>query len=114
MKISRLILPAIFIVVIIIMYFSYFASTGELGSFSKFSPGSEINQSINVLVVKSKIERDANGNIISFFAADKNNVEIKVTSHDPIPPEIADAEVLELLGHMHENALTASRISIIK
>ena len=114
MKISRLILPAIFIAVIAIMYFTYFANTDEVGSFSKFSPGSEINQSINVLVVKSKIERDANGNIISFYAMDKNNVEVQITSHEVIPLEVADAEVLELLGHMHENTLTASRISIIK
>src|SRR5574338_267981 len=109
-KLSILILPAIFIVVITIMYFTYFAKTGEIGSFDKFSPGSEINQGINVFVVKAKgFERDANGNIISFYAADKNNVEIKVTSHEPIPPEIADAEVVELLGHMHENTLTAAK-----
>lgn len=115
MKISRLFLPAIFIVVIVIMYFSYFASTGELGSFSKFSPGSEINQSINVLIVKAKgFEKDANGYIISFFARDKNYVEVKVTSHEPIPPVIANAEVVEILGHMHENSLTAARVSIIK
>lgn len=77
-KLSILILPAIFIVVITIMYFTYFAKTGEIGSFDKFSPGSEINQGINVFVVKAKgFERDANGNIISFYAADKNNVEIK-------------------------------------
>ena len=97
------------------MYFTYFAKTGEIGSFDKFSPGSEINQGINVFVVKAKgFERDANGNIISFYAADKNNVEIKVTSHEPIPPEIADAEVVELLGHMHENTLTAAKIAIVK
>ncbi|MFA5804546.1 MAG: hypothetical protein WC879_07865 [Melioribacteraceae bacterium] len=115
MKISKLILPAIFIVVIAIMYFTYFASTDEIGSFTKFSPGSEINQEINVAIVKSKgFERDANGNITSFYASDKNNVEVKVTSHEPIPAEIVNAEVVELLGHMHENSLVASRISIIK
>lgn len=97
------------------MYFTYFAKTDEVGSFDKFSAGSEINQGINVFVVKSKgFERDANGNIISFFAADKNNVEIKVTSHEPIPPEIADAEVVELLGHMHGENFTAANITILK
>ncbi|MBU2444342.1 MAG: hypothetical protein KJ666_02050 [Bacteroidetes bacterium] len=115
MKISRLILPAIFVVVIAVMYFTYFASTGELGSFSKFSPGSEINQEINVAIVKAKgFERDANGYIISFFARDINNVEVKVTSHESIPAEIANAEVVELLGHMHENSLIALRVTIIK
>ena len=117
MKLSpaKLILPAIFAGVLLIMYFTYFANTGEIGSFSKFSPGSEINQSINVAIVKAKgFERDAGGNIISFYARDKDNVEIKVTSHDPILPEIASAEVVELLGHMHENTLIASKITVLK
>ena len=115
MKLSKLILPAIFIAVIAIMYFTYFVSTDELGSFTKFSPGSEINQEINVSIVKTKgFERDANGYITSFFASDKNNVEVNVTSHEPIPTEIAYAEVVEVLGHMHENNLVAARVSIIK
>ena len=64
----------------------------EIGSFSKFSAGSEINQQINVAIVKSKgFERDANGNI--FFAKDKNGVEVQVSSHEPIPVEIVNAEV---------------------
>ena len=115
MKLSKLILPIIFIVVITIMYLTYFARTDEVGSLDKFSPGSEINQEINLFVVKSKgFERDANGNITSFYAADKNNVEIIVTSHEPIPPEIANAKVVGLLGHMHGNSLVASKITIIK
>ena len=112
---TKLILPAIFIVVIAVMYFTYFASTDEIGSFSKFSPGSEINQTINAAIVKSKgFEKDADGNITSFYAKDKNDVEVQVSSHEPIPAEIANAEVVELLGHMHENSLVASKISIIK
>ena len=112
---TKLILPAIFIVVITIMYFTYFAKTDEVGSLDKFSPGSEINQEINLFVVKSKgFERDANGNITSFYAADKNNVEVQVTSHEPIFPEVVNAEVVKLLGHMHENSLVASKITIIK
>lgn len=59
-------------------------------------------------------EKDANGNIISFYAVDKNNVEVKVTSHEPILPEIVNADVVELLGHMHENSLVAAKITIIE
>lgn len=115
MRSSRLILPAIFIVVITIMYFTYFASTDEIGSFDKFSSGSEINQTINVAVIKSKgFGRDGSGNIISFYASDKNNVEVQVTSHEPIPAEIANAKVVELLGHMHGKSITASKVTIIK
>ncbi|KAF0141818.1 MAG: hypothetical protein FD122_1373 [Stygiobacter sp.] len=114
-NISKLILPVIIIGVIGLIYYTYFAPSDELGDFSKFSAGSEINQNINVAVVKSKaFERDANGRIISFYARDKNNVEVQVTSHEPIPVEIANAELVELLGHMHGNSITASKISIIK
>ena len=112
---TKLILPVIFIVVIAIMYFTYFARTDEVGSLDKFRPGSEINQEINLFVVISKgFEKDANGSITSFYAADKNNVEVQVTSHEPISPEIANAEVVELLGHMHGNSLVAAKITIIK
>jgi len=52
--ISKLILPLIAVAVIAVIYYIYFAPTKELGSFSKYSPGSEINQEINVAIVKSK------------------------------------------------------------
>ena len=115
MKISKLILPAIFIVVIAVMYFTYFASTDEIGSFSKFSPGSEINQTINVVIVKTKdFGRDVSGGITYFYARDKDNIEVRVELHESAPAEIANAEVVELMGHMHENGMVASKISIIK
>lgn len=114
-KLSKLIFPVIVAAVILVIYFTYFAPTDELGSFSKFNPGSEVNQQVNASVVKEKgFERDANGNIISFFAKDKDNIEMKVTSHEPILPEIENAVVVELLGHIHENSITAAKISIIK
>ena len=114
-RLSKLIFPAILVAVIALIYFTYFAPSKELGSFSKFNPGSEINQEINVAIVKSKgFEKDATGNITSFYAKDKNGVEAQVSSHEPIPAEIVNAEVVELLGHMHENSLVASKISIIK
>lgn len=113
-KLSKLILPVIFIVVIAMLYLTYFTKTDEVGSFGKFSPGSEINQEINVRVVKSKIERDANGNISSFYSMDKNNIEVQVTSHEPIPPEVANAEIVELFGHMHGNSFVTSKLTILK
>ncbi|MCL5027813.1 MAG: hypothetical protein M1480_02205 [Bacteroidetes bacterium] len=114
-KLSKLIFPLILAGVLAVIYFTYFAPTKELGSFSKFSSGAEINQNINVRVDKSmKFERDANGNIISFYVLDKNNVKIQVTSHEPILPEIADADIVELLGHMHGGNFTAGKITILK
>ncbi|MBI5476155.1 MAG: hypothetical protein HY964_05390, partial [Ignavibacteriales bacterium] len=69
---TKLIFPAVLVAVIAVIYFTYFAPSDKLGSFSKFNPGSEVNQQVNAAVVKEKgFERDANGNIISFFARDK-------------------------------------------
>ncbi|MEW6506174.1 MAG: hypothetical protein AB1432_00355 [Bacteroidota bacterium] len=114
-KISKFILPLMAATVLAVIYFVYFAPSKELGSFSKFGGSSEINQQINVSIVKEGgFERDANGRIISFYAKDKNNLSIKITLHEPVTDDIVDAEVVELMGHMHENNFTAAKISIIK
>lgn len=114
-KYSKLILPLIAATVLVIIYYTYFAPTKELGSFRKFDGGSEINQQINVSVVKEGgFERDANGRIISFYAKDKDNLTIKITVHEPLTDEIVDAEVVELMGHMHGENFTAASVSIIK
>lgn len=112
---SKFIFPVIVAAVLAVIYFTYFAPTKDIGSFSKFSAGSEINQDINVAVVKEKgFERDANGSITSFYARDKNNVVIRIESHEPLLAEITNAEVVEVLGHMHANGIVASKITIIK
>ncbi|MEW6654778.1 MAG: hypothetical protein AB1394_15100 [Bacteroidota bacterium] len=114
-KISKLILPLISVTVLAVIYFIYFAPSKELGSFSKFGDGSEINQQINVSVVKENgFERDADGRIISFYAKDKNNLSIKITLHEPVTDDIVDAVVVELMGHMHGGNFTAASISIVK
>jgi sRNA-binding carbon storage regulator CsrA len=113
MKISKLILPALIVTALLIIHFAYFAPSQELGSFSNFSAGSEINQRINVIIVKTKkIGKD--GNVLSFYVKDIDNNEVRVTLHEPESKEILNAEIVELLGHMHENDFTASRVSIIK
>lgn len=114
-KFSKLILPLIVVTVLVVIYYLYFAPTSELGSFTKFEGGSEINQEINVSVVKENgFERDSNGRIISFYARDINNLEIKITLHEPAPEEIVNAEVVELMGHMHGGNFTAAGITILK
>ncbi len=115
MKVSNLILPGFVLIVVGMIYFFYFAPTEELGSFSNFSPGSEINQEINVMIVKEKpIDRDSSGKIFGFYARDKNNVVVKVVLHEPEDDKILDAEIVELLGHMHDDSFTAARVTIIK
>ncbi len=115
MKLSKLILPIISAAVLALIYYTYFAPTKELGDFSKFSAGSEINQNINVAVVKSKaFEKNKSGGIISFYAKDKNNVEVKITLHEPATEEIVNAKVIELMGHMHGSNFTAASVSVLK
>lgn len=114
-KFSKLVLPLISVTVLVVIYFIYFAPTKELGSFRKFAGGSEINQVINVSVVKENgFERDANGRIVSFYVKDKDNLTIKITVHEPLTDEIVDAEVVELMGHMHGGNFTAASVSVIK
>ncbi|MBU2493310.1 MAG: hypothetical protein KJ571_11850 [Bacteroidetes bacterium] len=115
MKTSKIIATTFFVILFAVMYFNYFAPSDKVGSFSKFSPGSEINQVINVEVVKAKgFERDGIGNIISFYVKDKDDIEVQVSLHEPAPADIINAEVIEVLGHMHGNTLTASRVTVLK
>lgn len=55
------------LVVILTIYFSYFAPSAELGLFSKFSSGSEINQRINVEIVKNKKSEKIMMEVFSLF-----------------------------------------------
>ncbi len=113
--ISRLIIALVSLTVVGSVYYSFIKTTDELGAFSKFSTNSEINQDINVAVVKSKeIKRDGEGRITSFYGSDKDDVVVKITLHDPAPPEIADAAVLELVGHLHADGFVASHVTVIR
>jgi len=113
-KLEKLILPALAILVLSVIYFNYFAPTEELGDFSKFG-GSEINQTINVLIIKeSGFGKNSNGNIISFKAKDKNNSVANVNLHESAPEGLENAEIVELLGHMHGNDFGAADVKIIK
>lgn len=113
--ISKLILPLISISVLAFIYYIYFAPTSKLGSFTKFEKGTEINQEINVSVVKENgFERDASGGIISFYVRDKNNLIVKISLRDPVSDDIVNAEVVKLMGHMHGGNFTAAGVTILK
>lgn len=114
-SLAKLILPLIVSGVILVVYFTYFAPYKELGSFESITPGAEVNQVINVRLDKTgKFGKDAKGDIISFYATDKEKDRALVTSRDPILPEVTEAEILKLFGHMHGNNFVAAKISIIK
>ncbi len=113
-KIEKFILPALVVFLVGIVYFTYFAPTDKLGDFSKFGV-SEINQRINVLIIKeSKVSKNANGEIISFSVKDKNNIVKRISLHEPISSTILNAEIVELLGHMHGNDFICAGVEVIK
>ncbi|MBF8295255.1 MAG: hypothetical protein HW389_1800 [Bacteroidetes bacterium] len=113
--VPKFILTLVIIAVVGSIYYSYIKPTDELGDFSKFSTNSEINQTINVGIVKSRgFERDGSGGITSLYGIDKNNVEMRITLHEPAPLGIVDAAVIELLGHLHSDGFVASQITVIK
>ncbi len=110
----KILLFAVTALVVLFVSYSYMTPTANLGDFSKFSPNSEINQAINVAIVNSRtMERTPDGKIASFFAKDKNNVELLVTPHEPVSEEIFQSEVVELLGHLHGDVFTASRVTAV-
>ncbi|TAK64026.1 MAG: hypothetical protein EPO24_03575 [Bacteroidetes bacterium] len=116
MKINpKILLFTLTAIVVVWVSYSYLAPSVTLGDFSKFEPNSEISQTINVAIVTSRpIERSPDGKIISFYARDKNNVELKISPGQSLPEELLNAEVIELLGHLHGNVFAASRITKVK
>jgi hypothetical protein len=113
--ITRFIIAVISLTIVGSVYYSFIKPTDELGSFSKFSTNSEINQEINVAIVKSReIAKDGAGRITSFYGSDKDNVVVKISLHDPATPEIADAAVVGLVGHLHADSFVASHVTVIR
>lgn len=108
---------------LVIVIFSFFAlyaiyvltSGSGIGSFEEVRASGEINQSVNVFVDRSRgFEKDRNGNIVSFYARDKDGELAIVSPNEPVPPDIANAEIVELFGHMHGNNFVAIRVSVVE
>jgi len=114
-NLSKLILPILIIAVIGMIYIIYFRPSQELGHFSRFNSGTEISQEINVAIIKTKeIKRDDKGRIISFYAKDADNVEMKISIQDGVSDDILNSEVIEVMGHLHEDTFVSSRATVIK
>lgn len=113
-KIKKLFLPFLIVLAVFLIYKFYFAPTDTLGSFSKFSTNSEINQEINVAVVHSKgFKKNKSGEIVSFYARDINNTVVLVVAHESISDEIVSTKIVSLLGHMHTDNFAAAKVTIL-
>ena len=101
--------------ILFVLYAAYILRpSSELGSFEKIRSAGEINQSVNVLIVKEKgFARDASGKITAFFARDKFNAEATVHLSEPANHEIANANIVTIFGHMHDDNFMATRIDML-
>lgn len=101
--------------IVIVFFFTLYAinvltANEGIGSFQTIRSSGEINQSVNVYVDRTKgFQKDNNGNIVSFFAKDKDGEQAKISLNEPVTADLANAEVVELFGHMHGNSFIAVR-----
>jgi len=112
-NLTKVLIPAV--ILFAIYAISILKPTDEIGSFDVIRAAGEINQPVNVFVNPAKgFQKDASGNIIAFYATDKNNNEAIISLKEAAPQEITTAKVVELLGHMHDNNFIATRVIIIE
>ena len=115
MKMSKLFLPAMVIVAVGLIYYFYFAPTGELGSFDRFDPNSEINSSIVVKVVHERGFKSIGNSRTMFYAEDKNGKQLQVSvPNSKMPEGVRSANKVELLGHLHGQTMTTAKVTIIE
>lgn len=112
---SKLLLPGLVIAVVGVIYYFYFAPTGELGSFDRFDPNSEINSSIVVKVVQDRGFEQISSSRTMFYAEDKNGKQLRISvPNDVLPDGIRNANKVELLGHLHGQTFTTAKVTIIE
>ncbi len=112
-KIEKLILPALFLLIVSFLYFSYFAPSDELGDFSEFDTNSNASVQIVVKYVKEKgINRSPDGGYI-IYVVDRKNREVRVTGESRIPPGMNEAKALVLTGHLTKSNFHAHGIDLM-
>lgn len=90
-------------------------SNDGLGSFPDVRAAGEINQTIQVVVDKSKgFQKDAAGRILAFYARDKNGESALISLKEPGSPELAGAEIVEIFGHMHGETFIAVWAKVVE
>jgi len=111
-KFSKIAIPIFLIFAVYI--FIVLKPSNEIGSLETMRYSGEINQSMLLTVNKAKgFDRDATGNLIGFYVKDKNGSEAKIQPNKDLPSGILEAQVVEVLGHMHGETIVAAQISIV-
>ncbi len=110
---TKIILAALAVFILYVLY--VMSPSDELASFEKLRTAGEINQNVKVKVLHAKgYNQDARGNILGFLAADRNGEEATVQLQEPAPAGFQNADIVEILGHMHGSNFVAKRATIVK
>lgn len=112
-SLQKLILPALFLLVIAIIYIFYFAPTKDLGAFSDFDPNNNASKEITVeLVADRGVQNDAQSGASIFYAKDKNGQVVMVQGPLPLPDGIENSSALTLTGHLHKEFFHAHEVKV--
>lgn len=112
-NLAKVFIPTVLLLAIYVIY--QISGQDEIGLFEKYKSSGEINQNIKVYVVTEKgFSRDASNRIVAFIAKDKNGVESRISLNNPAPPDLPQAEIVELFGHMHGPDFVAASVTVVK
>ena len=110
-NLSKILIPTLIIYAAYMIYI--LMPNEEIGDLDLVRAAGEINQTINVFVDKSKpIQKDNDNHVVAFYVKDKNGSVATVSPKDHLVADIASANVVELLGHMHGNNFVATRVLV--
>ncbi|GAB4289280.1 MAG: hypothetical protein Kow0098_07150 [Ignavibacteriaceae bacterium] len=98
-KIQKIFLPLLILAAFYLIYTFYFAPKDELGLFSSFDPNNSAVRDIRVAVVHEKGLNQVPMGGATFYAADRNNVQVQVNA-DKVTGDLSNAKVVVLWGHL--------------
>lgn len=112
-NLKKIAIPTIALFIIYVIIISQ--PSKELGSFDTVRAGGEINQNVNVELVKEEgFGRNAQNQIVSFIIKDIKGQLATVQLKNPATEDITYAKTVELFGHMHQDRFVAVSVSVIK
>lgn len=111
--VKKLFVPIMLVVVVAVIYLTYFSKKEGLGSFSDFDTNNNANKDIRVEIVTERgIRKDEASGATTFYARDKNGVEVFVQAPLMLPPSFEMNTVVTLRGHLHKEYFHAAEIMI--
>ena len=110
-KIQKLILPGLIFLVVLIIYLFYFAASDGLDSFSDLDANSNAVKDIKVKYLSERGLTQQGGSVM-FFVSDKNGKVVQVFGEFQVPPEMNQAEIIRLQGHISGSGFHAHKVIV--